>query len=111
MLDTNTFVDDPNFKKFVELYFGEGTKTTYRQEWFESYTEEPAMKILYIHTPHLEPPEANQILFKFIELMHEMKDYPINLIVDILPITQEAYMERELSMKNEDTPIGKWEPK
>ena len=102
MIDTTAFVDDPNFKKFVELFFGEGTETTYRQEWFESYTEEPALKILYIHTPHLEAEKANQILFKFIELMDEMKDYPINLIVDVIHCSQEDYLKRELEIKVED---------
>ena len=102
MKDTTAFVDDPNFKKFVELFFGEGTKITYRQEWYESYTEEPALKILYIHTPHLEAEKANDTLFKFVELMAEMKDYPINLIVDVIHCSQEDYLKRELEIKVED---------
>jgi hypothetical protein len=105
MIDTTAFVNDPNFKKFVELFFGEGTKITYRQEWVHNFGDEPAIKILLIHTPTMADDKANAILQEFVKVMDEMKDYPINLIIDTTLQSQEQYMETELEIKGEEASI------
>jgi len=97
--DTSAFVDDPNFKKFVELFFGVGTKTTYRREWVDNYGDEPVQKILLIHVPGMPAIEANERLVKFYELMLEMKDYPINLIIDVINTSQEDYIKNQTEME------------
>lgn len=87
------FVSDPNFTKFIELFFGEGIKTTFRHEWGENFGDEPAQKVLLIHVPGMGPSDANDRLVKFWGLMGEMKDYPINLIIDTSYMSQEQYLE------------------
>lgn len=102
--DATAFVTDSNFKKFVELFFGDGTLTTYRTEWFESYQEEPALKILLIHVPGMEQNKAHAILLEFCKVMEEMKDYPINLIIDVDYMSQKEYMEMQLNSTSVGTP-------
>lgn len=97
--DSSAFVNDPNFTKFIGLYFGDGTKITFRQEWVESFEDGPAQKILLVHVPHLSISDGNARLVKFWELMGEMKDYPMNLIIDTNYSTQEDYLINETNRK------------
>jgi hypothetical protein len=106
MVDTTSFVQDPNFLKFVRLYFGEETKITFIQEWSQLVSGEPLIKVLLIHVPHWKDDmsKTNDLyerLMMFINLMATMKDYPINLIVDTTIEGQEEYMKRRL-LEGED---------
>ncbi len=103
--DSLTFVKDPNFVKFVELYFGKGAKVTYVRDW-KSNSElglEPILKIVYIHLPTgtTDFSKNQDILYKFIDLMREMKDYPINLVIDIMMSSQEDFINHELNKQSE----------
>jgi hypothetical protein len=107
MVDATSFVQDPNFLKFVKLYFGEETKITFVQEWPDYVTGEPLVKVLLIHVPHwkeamTKTKEGYERLMMFINLMATMKDYPINLIVDTTIEGQEAYMKRQSEEKDEN---------
>lgn len=106
--DNTAFTEDPSFKKLVELYFGEGTKFTLLKEWVEYYNEEPISSILYIHVKYADPPDSvtpysptainQEKLMAFCELMKEMKDYPINMIIDTIYESQEEFLARQTSM-------------
>jgi len=113
MIDNTAFVKDPNFKKLVELYFGEGTKFTLLEEWNKSYEENPISKVLYIHvTEEKHPPNTvthsptarnTSRLTDFWELMREMQDYPVNLIIDTTYETQEEFITNYMNQKESET--------